>query len=103
MSALVLAAEPGAADSLSVTSSAVTATVTAAVNDQIRLPALEIETTIRGSCSRGSKPVSLSLSSADSVQVIDLDTAVENGTWTTVFALPADQVPPFAARASSTG
>lgn len=62
------------------------------------MPALEIATTIRGHCGDGGQPVSLSLSSADSVQFIGLDTSNDDGTWQTVFHLPANQVPPLVAR-----
>jgi hypothetical protein len=96
--ALLLAAETLAADSLSVTAAIANATVRPAVDGQIRLPALEIATRIRGSCSDGGEPRSLSISSADSVQLVGLDTAGDDGSWNTVFSLPANQVPPLVAR-----
>ena len=94
----MFAGEAGSTDSLSVTVAVAEATVRPAVNGQLRLPALEIETTIRGDCAVGSEAVSLSLSSADSVQFVDVDTVGDDGAWHTVFSLPARQVPPLADR-----
>lgn len=94
----LLAAETGATDSLSVTTSVASATVRPSNNGQIRMPALEIETTIRGNCSEGSEPVSLSLASADALQFVSLDTINADGGWQTIFSLPATQVPPLVAR-----
>lgn len=96
--ALPPAAETVNADTLSVTASVPEATVRPAVNGQIRLPALEIETTITGRCSGGSEAVSLSVSSADSMREVGLDTVSDDATWNTVFSLPANQVPPLVAR-----
>ena len=96
--ATLLAVETGAADSLSVTTSVANAMVRPAVNGQIRMPALEIETTIRGVCREGSEPVSLSLASADAIQRVSLDTVDTDGAWHTTFSLPASQVPPLVAR-----
>ncbi len=87
-----------AADSLSLAVSPADAIVRPAASGQLRLPALEIAATIRGGCSDGSEALSLSLSSADSVQFVDLATAAADGSWQTVFSLPASQVPPLAAR-----
>ena len=96
--AALLAAESTAADNLSVTTSAASATVRPAANGQIRMPALEIEARILGTCGEGSEPVSLSLSSADSVQFVGLESVGADGAWQTVFSLPASQVPPLVAR-----
>ena len=96
--AALLLAETGAADSLSVTVANASATVRPAARGTLRLPGLEIETTIRGSCGDGSEPMSLTLTSADSVQFVGLDTIGDDGAWHTVFSVPARQVPPLVAR-----
>ncbi len=91
-------AEARAADSLSVSVADASVTVRPTARGTLRLPGLEIETTIRGSCGDDSEPVSLSLSSADSVQLVGLDTIGDDGAWNTVFSVPARQVPPLVAR-----
>lgn len=95
---LLLAAEIPRADTLAVMANAADVTVQPAADGMLRLPDLEIDTSIAAECDEGQRPETLSVSSADSIRQIALDAEEPEGNWQFLFALPANQVPPVIGR-----
>jgi hypothetical protein len=95
---LLVTAGDGFADSLTIVARAADAPVEPAVNGELSLPDLEIDTSIIATCADGQPPLALSLSSADSIRHIQPAADGANDRRELVFTLPADQVPPVLAR-----
>lgn len=95
---LLLAAGPGLADSLTLVARAADAAVEPAVDGELSLPDVEIDTSITAKCSDGQPPLALALSSADTIRHIEPDRDGTNDRRELVFTLPASQVPPVLAR-----
>ena len=92
---LLFAAADGQADTLTVVARTQEVTVEPASDGELRLPDLEIDTSISAECDDGRPPASLTVSSADSIRQIAPD---ESGRLQFLFFLPASQVPPVLAR-----
>ena len=93
----LLLASTALGDTLAVQTSAAPVVIRPGVNGFVALPALAIDTAISATCTDGAAPVSLTLSSADSV--LKVEPGELNGDEITlVFSLPAAQLPPLNAR-----
>lgn len=93
----LLLASTALGDTLAVQTSAAPVLIRPGVNGFVALPALAIDTAISATCADGAAPISLTLSSADSVLKVEPGELAGDET-TLVFSLPAAQLPPLNAR-----
>jgi len=93
----LLLASSALGDSLAVRTSVPPVAIRPGGNDIVTLPAVAIDTAISAACADGAVPVSLTLSSADSVLHVEPD-ELTGDEVRLVFTLPAAQLPPLHAR-----